>query len=625
MALDKILKIYDENGNEVDYDILANDVKFQDGVDLPTKIAEMEEDISEAGTGNYTKPADGIPATDLDASVNESLDKADTAYQKPASGIPSTDMTQAVQDALAEAGTAVQPGDSIPASDVTGLAPVATSGNYNDLNNKPTIPTVPSDIVQSISVNGGAPTAPDGNGNVNITVGGGTVESVTVNGTPHYPDTQGDVDLGNLRGQDGNSGVASADGVESVNNLNGGTVDTQQRVYVLGANQGKRLRDQIDLIYQRMQSLYSLLGNIAFWDGKPNINAVLPSLDWGNPRHNVTLSLNLSNAVVTRNGVPVSNTQVLQVEEFSTLTLIVAGAQGYALASAPTVSVGGNSITPVDNGDYTYTVELTMGQVDIALTIAATGTAASGISYSLANIKSATRPTVIFGGGTASITIEPEDGYRLSGDDIVVTGATKGTYANNVLTISNPTGDVTISASAVEIGVKWLRGYWYGTDSNVITNDLFGNFDVTKMLFSDYIQIPQDSALRNMVVNYGFDRASEESPTHGGPAAAAFFVRGDNGYEKVAVWSTAGANEYREFNVASAGNAARMLAALQNGNLYVRIGGYLTTSNGNTIVSSCHASWNASELTWLNGTVLFKPTDAYTIVDDPNEFEPYTV
>ena len=42
MALDKVLTIYDENGNPVDYDILAKDVKFTpDGKDLPTKLAEM--------------------------------------------------------------------------------------------------------------------------------------------------------------------------------------------------------------------------------------------------------------------------------------------------------------------------------------------------------------------------------------------------------------------------------------------------------------------------------------------------------------------------------------------------------------------------------------------------------
>lgn len=152
MPVDKFLEIYDEQGNPVDYDIRANDVKFQDGKDLPTVLDEMEQEIQDAG--GYEPPAGGIPKTDLAQGVQGSLDAADTAYQKPASGIPSTDMTQAVQDALAEAASAVQPGDSIPASDVSGLASVATSGDYDDLQNKPTIPDV-SNLATKNEVNTG--------------------------------------------------------------------------------------------------------------------------------------------------------------------------------------------------------------------------------------------------------------------------------------------------------------------------------------------------------------------------------------------------------------------------------------------------------------------------------------
>lgn len=94
---------------------------------------------------------------------------------------------------------------------------------------------------------------------------GESVETITVNGVTKTPDEHGDVDLGNLRGQDGNSGVASSDGLESVNNLNGGTTDTQQKVYVLGANQGKVLADMIGTCYKKTggmttQKVYGALG-----------------------------------------------------------------------------------------------------------------------------------------------------------------------------------------------------------------------------------------------------------------------------------------------------------------------------------------------------------------------------
>lgn len=52
-------------------------------------------------------------------------------YAKPIAGIPKTDLAQAVQDSLDLADSAIQSND---------LASVATSGDYDDLINKPTIP-----------------------------------------------------------------------------------------------------------------------------------------------------------------------------------------------------------------------------------------------------------------------------------------------------------------------------------------------------------------------------------------------------------------------------------------------------------------------------------------------------
>ena len=43
--------------------------------------------------------------------------------------------------------------DTHPASMITGLATVATSGDYNDLNNKPSIPTVTNDLTDSLKAN----------------------------------------------------------------------------------------------------------------------------------------------------------------------------------------------------------------------------------------------------------------------------------------------------------------------------------------------------------------------------------------------------------------------------------------------------------------------------------------
>ena len=67
----------------------------------------------------YTKPASGIPDTDLTSALQTAIAKALTAYQKPGSGIPKTDLTSAVQTLLDAAGTAYQkPGSGIPKTDL---------------------------------------------------------------------------------------------------------------------------------------------------------------------------------------------------------------------------------------------------------------------------------------------------------------------------------------------------------------------------------------------------------------------------------------------------------------------------------------------------------------------------
>ena len=70
-------------------------------------------------------------------------------YTKPATGIPKTDLTEDVKTSLGKADTAVQP---------AGLSSVATSGSYDDLTNKPTIPTVPTQLSDFTDDLGNSPT-----------------------------------------------------------------------------------------------------------------------------------------------------------------------------------------------------------------------------------------------------------------------------------------------------------------------------------------------------------------------------------------------------------------------------------------------------------------------------------
>lgn len=165
----------------------------------------------------YTKPESGIPKSDLANSVQTSLDKADTALQSApvtsvngktgdVTGLATQDEVNAKQNTLTETQLAAANSGITEAkrtkydgyeeiinhkANSADLATVATSGNYNDLLNKPTIPTdyVPntrkvnnkalsSDITLGASDVGALPTA-GGTVTGNLTVGG----NLTVNGT----------------------------------------------------------------------------------------------------------------------------------------------------------------------------------------------------------------------------------------------------------------------------------------------------------------------------------------------------------------------------------------------------------------------------------------------------------
>lgn len=165
---------------------------------VPDYIKAITQEMISAWNAKYTKPSNGIPKTDLENAVQESLGKADTALQEhqSLSGLATIAQLQSLQNSLNTlmnnddveniinsfnevvdflsgvtndetlAGLLnemrnsinakyTKPNGGIPATDleggiptskINGLHPVATSGDYNDLGNKPTIPVVPTNI-----------------------------------------------------------------------------------------------------------------------------------------------------------------------------------------------------------------------------------------------------------------------------------------------------------------------------------------------------------------------------------------------------------------------------------------------------------------------------------------------
>ena len=133
-------KIHDNTEQE----ITAEDVRdsFNAAIDAINAAKEDEGAIAPAAWGGITgtlsaqtdlqTALDGKQAVIADlADIRSGAAAGATAYQKPSAGIPGTDLTAGVRSDLNKARSAVQPGD---------LALVASTGDYDDLLDKPTIP-----------------------------------------------------------------------------------------------------------------------------------------------------------------------------------------------------------------------------------------------------------------------------------------------------------------------------------------------------------------------------------------------------------------------------------------------------------------------------------------------------
>lgn len=136
-----------------------------------------------AKKGTYSKPTNGIPKTDLEVAVRVSLEKADSSVQS----VKVNGVIKSPSNGVVDLGTVITEHQDISGkADKASLASVATSGNYNDLSNKPTIPAAVTDSTV---------------GDWGYTKNAGTVTGVKVNGVTKNP-SNGVVDLGEMLTED---------------------------------------------------------------------------------------------------------------------------------------------------------------------------------------------------------------------------------------------------------------------------------------------------------------------------------------------------------------------------------------------------------------------------------------
>ena len=117
---------------------------------IPSKTSQLENDsdfATETQVGaKYTKPASGIPKSDLAQSVQDSLGKADTALQEaPVTSVDGS-VGAVVTNAVKTTTQTLTNAQKQQARENIGAGTSSFSGNYNDLTNKPSIPTKTSEL-----------------------------------------------------------------------------------------------------------------------------------------------------------------------------------------------------------------------------------------------------------------------------------------------------------------------------------------------------------------------------------------------------------------------------------------------------------------------------------------------
>lgn len=177
---------------------VATSGSYNDLTDKPTiPSAVTESTVSGWGftknTGTYSKPSGGIPKTDLESSVQSSLNKAETAlqteqytgtYSKPSGGIPKSDLASAVQTSLGKADTALQSytetDPTVPSWAKAASKPTYTASEVGALPSTTVIPTKVSQLTNDS----------------NFTSNTGTITGITMNGASKG--TSGVVNLGTV-------------------------------------------------------------------------------------------------------------------------------------------------------------------------------------------------------------------------------------------------------------------------------------------------------------------------------------------------------------------------------------------------------------------------------------------
>ena len=280
------------------------------------------------------------------------------------------------------------------------LASVATSGSYNDLSNKPTIPDVSnlatkaevankqdtiSDLatirtgagkgataIQGIIV-GGSEVTPDANRKVTIPAGadGKSAYQSYLDTTSDNPKMSEAEWVASLKGEKGDAGnVHVTDGVADIDIINdlstGGVGDA------LSAEMGLLLKSNIIIVQSNIERLYNKLANMAFWNATDQAAAQPRNLNFHDLQATLTFDLTAvgSGVVVKLNNN--SFTNPVSVDTDSTNIITIQAVEDWLLNNDVAIEIGGVSQTLAESGGV-YSLEF-VASTNLSIAITATAT-----------------------------------------------------------------------------------------------------------------------------------------------------------------------------------------------------------------------------------------------------------
>lgn len=265
-------------------------------------------------------------------------------------------------------------------------------------------------------------------------LGGGSVESVTINGVNHTPNSSGVVDLGTVIGQQGPQGNVAITDAGQIVTIIENNLDSSDGNAILSARQGKILKQAISTVQANLQAVVDALANMAFTSAKPNLSQI----DWTGGTFYVSISKSLTGVNDTNDAV--------QVAENSPYTNTLTPQSGLTMKSV-VVTMGGVDITSTAYNAATGVISIAQATGNIVITALAEIVVNYNVRNHLLNMTSSNNATQVDDGDDYTAVLSPTTGAT-SNDDLRV--FVDGTPLESTdYTFDSATGALTIPAAKI--------------------------------------------------------------------------------------------------------------------------------------------------------------------------------